>query len=140
MQVFKIYDEKTRMYPSGKVATAEQVYADYPAMRVFPHIIGTDESDQIIFSINNLASMRSQYNIDPELSDEEAVTAIQEAVNNPPEPEPENPDEYVPTPEERQAIALEAIAAGRTSEQQMETDEAIAELTTMVAELQAAQA
>lgn len=129
MTVLKIYDEKTRMYPSGKIATADVVYADYPAVRVFTHVITTDENDEVIYSISNLSTMRSRYHVDPALSDEEALAAIQEAMNAPMEGE----GEYVPSPEERTATALEAIAAGTTSEQQLQTDEAIAELTELMA-------
>lgn len=111
MQYLKIYDEKTRMFPSGKIATKEVVYANYPAVQVFPHVITTDESDQVIFSINNLSAMRSQYGIDSALTNEEAVSALQEILNNPPEPAP-----AALTPEERSAAALEAMAAGQTTE------------------------
>lgn len=131
MTILKIYDEKTRMYPSGKIATAEVVYGDYPAMQYFTHVIGTDENDEVIFSINNLSSLRTQYQIDPALSEEEAVQAIQDIMNAPPE-EVEN---VGPTPEERTAAALEAIASGTTAEQQLQNDEAIAELTELVASL-----
>lgn len=102
MHILKIYDEKTRMYPSGKVATKDTVYADYPAVKVFTHVIETDENDEVIYAINNLSALRTSYNIDKSLSEQEAVQAIQDIMNTPREPvEPE------PTAEERIAAALE---------------------------------
>ena len=102
MHILKIYDEKTRMYPSGKVATKDIVYADYPAVKVFTHVIETDENDEVIYAINNLSALRTSYNIDKSLSEQEAVQAIQDIMNTPREPvEPE------PTAEERIAASLE---------------------------------
>ena len=102
MHILKIYDEKTRMYPSGKVATKDTVYADYPAVKVFTHVIETDENDEVIYAINNLSALRTSYNIDKSLSEQEAVQAIQDIMNTPREPvEPE------PTAEERIAAAME---------------------------------
>lgn len=102
MRILKIYDEKTRMYPSGKVATKDTVYADYPAVKVFTHVIETDENDEVIYAINNLSALLTSYNIDKSLSEQEAVQAIQDIMNTPREPvEPE------PTAEERIAASLE---------------------------------
>lgn len=102
MHILKIYDEKTRMYPSGKVATKDTVYADYPAVKVFTHVIETDENDEVIYAINNLSALRTSYNIDKSLSEQKAVQAIQDIMNTPREPvEPE------PTAEERIAASLE---------------------------------
>lgn len=102
MRLVKLYDEKTRMFPSGRIATKEAVYEKKPAATMFPHVITTDENDQVIFAINSLASLRETYNIDPELDDEQAVAKIQEIMNTPPEPV-----EPMPTTEERIAAALE---------------------------------
>ena len=102
MHILKIYDEKTRMYPSGKVATKDTVYADYPAVKVFTHVIETDENDEVIYAINNLSALRTSYNIDKSLSEQEAVQAIQDIMNTPREPV-----EVEPTAEERIAASLE---------------------------------
>lgn len=102
MHILKIYDEKTRMYPSGKIATKDVVYADYPAVQVFTHVIETDENDQMIYAINNLSALRTSYGIDKGLSDQEAVVAIQEIMNTPAEPV-----EAPVSAEERIAAALE---------------------------------
>lgn len=86
MRILKIYDEKTRMYPSGKVATKDTVYADYPAVKVFTHVIETDENDEVIYAINSLSALRILYNIDKSLSEQEAIQAIQDIKNTPREP------------------------------------------------------
>lgn len=102
MVYLKIYDEKTRMYPSGKIATKEVVYSDYPAAKIYTHVIGTDRSDQVIKSIHNLNMLREQYSISDGVSDEDAVAQIQEIMNTPP-----GPVAVEPSAEERIAAALE---------------------------------
>ena len=102
MRILEIYKaNKTYMYPSGAIATPERLTADYPATKVFPHVIETDENGQVCFAINNLSAMRSHYNIDRSLTDEEAVAAMQEIMNTPVEVVQEV------TAEERIAAALE---------------------------------
>ena len=107
----KKYDgNKTYMYPNGKLATKEQILIDFPAALTFAHIIETDESEEVCFAVQNLSAMRSFYNIDSSLSEEEAITKIEEIRNTPEEVSTE------PTAEERTAKALEQIANGQTSE------------------------
>lgn len=102
IKVVKYTGEKTYMYPSSKLATPDVVVADYPSILAFPHIIETDENEQIIFAINNLSAARSRYNIDPELSEDEAIAKIQEIRNT-----PEVIEEPEPDAAERIAAALE---------------------------------
>jgi predicted DNA-binding protein (UPF0251 family) len=92
--------EKTYMFPSGKIATPEAVLRQFPAITVFPHIIETDESEQILWAVENLAAMRSVHGLDEGLSDEEAIAEL-EAIRNAPPPEPGV------SAEERIAAALE---------------------------------
>lgn len=98
-KVIKYDGTKTFMYPNGEVATPERVLADFPAVLTFPHIIETDEAEEVCFAVQNLSAMRSIYNIDSSLSEEEAILAIQEVINTEPE--------YEPSAEERIASALE---------------------------------
>ena len=83
IKVTKYTGEKTYMYPNSAVATPEQVLADYPAILTFPHIIYTDEAEQTIFSIENLAAARGRYSIDPEPEPtaEERIAAAMEYQN-----------------------------------------------------------
>lgn len=100
IKVEKYNNSKTYMFPSGDIATPERVEKDYPAVKYFDHIIETDEAGQVMFAIQNLAAAKSQFEIDANLSDEEAIAKIEEIRNTPP-PEPE------PTAEDRIAAALE---------------------------------
>lgn len=100
--VAKYDNTKTFMYPNGELATPERVLNDYPAIEVFDHIVITDSQEQVIFSIQNIASIRDIYNIDSSLSDDEAIKKIQEILNA---PDPEIKTE--PTAEERIAAAME---------------------------------
>lgn len=101
MKVLEKYlGNKTYMFPNGMIATPEIIEEKYPAVKVFTHVIETDEAGQVCFAIQNLSAMRSIYNIDKSLDEEEAIQAIQDILNTPPE-EPE------PSAEERIASALE---------------------------------
>lgn len=93
---------KTYMYPSGKIADKERVLRDFEAALTFPHVVETDENGQVMFGFYNLSALRTQYEIDPELGENEAIVAIQNKMNEP-APEPSND----PTAEERIAAALE---------------------------------
>ena len=100
IKIEKFTENKTYMYPNGAIATPETIKADFPAVEAFTHIIETDEAGQVCFAVQNLAAVRSQMGIDPELSEDEAIAAIEE-IRNTPAPEPE------PSAEERIAAALE---------------------------------
>ena len=97
MKIIKLWDNtKTYMYPNSSIASPERVMEDFPAITVFPHVIETDENEQVIYAIENFAAMRSRYNIE-----EEAIAQIQEIINA---PAPVNTE---PSAEERIAAALE---------------------------------
>ena len=87
MKVLEFYDgTKTYMYPNMKLATPEVVLADFPAILTFKHVIETDENGQVLFAVENFSAMRSRYNIDKTLGDDETLEAIQEIINAEPEP------------------------------------------------------
>ena len=101
MKRLKIYTgSKTYMFPNGVLATKEVMLEKYPAIAVFKHVIETDNNEEVIFGISNLSAMRSRYNISPELTDDDALSAIEELINA-------KPAERAPTAEERIAAALE---------------------------------
>lgn len=87
--------------PSGALYTKEAVLRDFPSALAFAHIATTDENGEVLYALQNLSAIRSQYNIDAALSENEAIAAIQEILNTPVE---ENTDQ---TAEERIAAALE---------------------------------
>ena len=99
-KIIKYTGDKTYMFPNGAIATPERVLQDFPAALTFTHIIETDEHEEVCFAVQNLSAMRGVYGIDSSLTEEEAISAIQDVVNAP-EPEAE------PSAEERIASALE---------------------------------
>lgn len=102
MKVIEKYTgEKAYMFPNGTIATQEAVLQQFPAALAFTHIVETDEGHEVMFALQNLSAMRSLYNIDTALTENEAISAIQEVVNT---PEPVNTE---PTAEERIAAAME---------------------------------
>lgn len=94
MRKLVIYDgTKTYMYPSGALATPERVLQDSPAILTFPHVIETDEAEQVLGAVDNLSARRSREGIDSSLSNEEAVAVLQDKLNAPPPiPEPSAED------------------------------------------------
>ena len=92
---------KTYMFPNGALATPEAMLAQFPAVLTFAHIIETDEAGEVCFAVQNLSAMRSLHGIDSQLTETEAIAALQELVNAPPE------ISTAATPEERIAAALE---------------------------------
>ena len=105
----KYTGNKTYMFPNGVLATSEKMLEQFPAVLTFAHIIETDEAGEVCFAVENLSAMRSLYEIDASLTETEAIAAIEEIINAP-APEPELSAEV------RSAAALEAIAAGQTTE------------------------
>ena len=90
MKIIEKYTgEKTYMFPNGMIASPDVVYEQYPAAKVFVHIVETDENREVMFAFQNLSAMRSFYNIDNSLSEDAAITVIQEIVNT----KPAEPDE-----------------------------------------------
>lgn len=95
----KYLGNKTYMFPNGAIATPERMLEDFPAVLTFTHIIETDEAGEVCFAVENLSAMRSMYNIDKTLTEDEAIAKIEEIINTPPE--------EVVSAEERIASALE---------------------------------
>ncbi len=100
----EIYNhEKTYLFPNMCIATPEEVAKNYTAVNVpnLTTVIETDESGIMFYtSPEPIVVTRSRHSIDPSLSDEEAIIAI-EAILNSPEPDP------LPSAEERIAAAME---------------------------------
>ena len=99
--VEKYTGERTYMAPSGKLYTREAVLADFPAALTFAHIVTTDENHEVMYAMENLSAMRSVHGIGAGLSEQEAIAAIQDIVNAPPQVDTD------PSAEERIAAALE---------------------------------
>lgn len=95
----KFDGQKTYMFPNGAIATPEVIKKQFPAVEIFTHVIETDEAGQVCFAVENLAAMRSFYNIDSSLSEDDAIGRLKEIINKVPEEEA--------SAEERIAAALE---------------------------------
>ena len=104
MKVKKYTGDKTFMFPNAELATPEVVLEKFPAAITFPHIIETDDNEEVLFSMENLSAIRTMYHIDPELTEDEAIFAIEKIRNAEPESEP---IDTAPSPEERIAAAME---------------------------------
>lgn len=100
-KIEKYNGTKTYMFPSGNIATPEVMDIEYPAWRIFTHIVETDEGGEVMFAFQNLSAMRSMHNIDTSLTEDEAISEIENLLNTEPTI---NTD---PTSEERIAAALE---------------------------------
>lgn len=99
-KIEKYTGDKTYMFPNGAIATKEAVLKQFPAALTFVHFVETDENGEIMWAFQNLSAMRTMYEIDSSLSEDEALAKIEEIINTPP-PEPE------PSAEERMAAAME---------------------------------
>lgn len=99
-RVEKYTGDKTYMFPNGSIANKEAVLKQFPAALTFVHFVETDENGEVMWAFQNLSAMRTMYEIDSSLSEDEALAKIQEIINTPP-PEPE------PSAEERMAAAME---------------------------------
>lgn len=99
-KIEKYTGDKTYMFPNGAIATKEAVLKQFPAALSFVHFVETDENGEIMWAFQNLSAMRTMYEIDSSLSEEEALKKIEEIINTPPS-EPE------PSAEERMAAAME---------------------------------
>ncbi len=94
----KFTGEKVYMFPNGDVATPEKFRQDFPAIDMFPHVL--EISGNVCGAVMELEAMRQIHGIDPNFSEEEAITAMQEIINIP-QADP------LPSAEERIAAALE---------------------------------
>lgn len=102
MKILEKYTgERVYMFPNGALATKEAVLEQFPAALSFTFVVTTDENHEVMWGMDNLSGLRSHFNIDSSLSEDEAIAAIQEIINAPDEV---NTD---PTAEERIAAALE---------------------------------
>ncbi|HHV09268.1 MAG TPA: hypothetical protein GXX75_03180 [Clostridiales bacterium] len=100
MLKLEIFDgTKTYMFPNGAIATPDIIRSDFPAVDLFPHVI--EVNGNTCQAIQELQALRNIHRIDESLSDEEALLAIQDKINTPPEINTE------PSVEERIAAALE---------------------------------
>ena len=100
MKVLEKYEgNKNYMFPNGALATPQAVLSQFPAALTFAHVVETDVLGEVMFAFQNLSALRSLYELDMTLTDDEAIAELQRLINI----VPENP----PSAEERIAAALE---------------------------------
>ena len=103
MLIVEKYDRaKLYLKPAGGIYTPEEVEKEFPATQFMTYASVLQGRDLVQF--RPLSSMVAQYEIDPNLSEEEQLRTIEDILNNPPKPE------QGITSEERTVIALEALA------------------------------
>lgn len=97
----EIYDG-TKIYiaPSGTVLTPDIMATKCEEYQNFKYVIETDDDREICYAIQLFSAMKNQMGIDRSLSDEQAISVMEEILNAP-QPEPE------PSAEERIAAAME---------------------------------
>lgn len=100
LKLEKFDGTKTYMFPTGKLATPEIMVRKYPALEHFTHII--EVNGDVCQAIMNLEAMRQMHDIDPALSEDDAIAALEVIINTPDEPDPD-----YQSPEMRIAAALE---------------------------------
>ncbi|NMB32687.1 MAG: hypothetical protein GX992_00380 [Clostridium sp.] len=98
LRLEKYSEGKVYMFPNGEVATSERIKNDFPAVEHFVHVL--EINGDVCQAVMNLNALRQMHNIPDELSEDEAIQAIEDIINAP-QPEPE------PTAEERIAAAME---------------------------------
>jgi len=75
----ELYDgTKTYMYPNGEIAEPERVYRDFPAAKIYPHMVETDEAGQVLFAIQNMAAMHAHYDLELPLEVFDLTDTMQE--------------------------------------------------------------
>jgi hypothetical protein len=108
----KYNKEKIYYFQDGKIADYERLQQIFPAIDDLTFIVFTDYSRQIIISFEILNLVRTRYNISTELTDDQAIAAIIEIMNNP------DPEEYTDTT--RIADALEDLVVLNMPDEEVE--------------------
>lgn len=97
LKLEKFDGKKTYMFPNGEVADPAKIRTHFPAVDSFTHII--EVNGDVCQAVENLAAMRGIHKIDPALSDDDAITAMNVIINTPPP--------VIISPDERLAAAAE---------------------------------
>jgi hypothetical protein len=97
LKLEKFTGSKTYMFPNGALADPATIRSHFPAVDTFVHVI--EVNGDVCQAVENLNALRAINNIAPELSEAEAITAIETIINTVPE--------AVISPEERLAAAAE---------------------------------
>jgi hypothetical protein len=103
------YDSnKEYVSPGNVIMDKERVGKEFPAALRFAYVMQTDASGELMASMDSLSYLCTRYGIDNTLSEDDAITAIAEAMEA--EQEAQAAAAAEPSTEERTAAALEYIA------------------------------
>lgn len=101
VKLFDPSEERKYTLPNKGVYSREEILALYPAMEYEPTLYITEENTLRMSNPMYIQDMCRAYGVSTELSLNDAIIALEDIINNPPEIEQE------PTPEERIAASLE---------------------------------
>lgn len=84
MKYYNLYNqEENYIFTNGAPANLETLVSTYPLIGQIPFALETDKTGHIIFNITILELLKTQYNIDEGLTDQEAIKEIQRLANLP---------------------------------------------------------
>lgn len=81
IKLVKFDNETTYMFPNGDIATPEVIVQQFPAITHFTHVL--EVNGDVCQAVMNLKAMRNIHNIDEVLTEEEAILAMENLINNP---------------------------------------------------------
>lgn len=105
-KIVRLYDEatdskKTYLFPSGAVATTEVLKKHFPCLSTgLKVVLILDALGETIYTVQSLSSLADAMGVDPTREASLVLADIEAQVNK-------EPEEPMPTPEERIAAALE---------------------------------
>jgi spore germination cell wall hydrolase CwlJ-like protein len=105
----KYNKNKVYMSPGGVVMDQEQVRKEFPAALQFAYVMQTDETGEMMYSMDSLSMMRTRYGIDASLDEDAAIAAVKQAMEEEQDAQAAAAEEAAntATAEERIAAALE---------------------------------
>ena len=99
IKIEKFDGTKTYMFPNGEIATPARLREQFPAIEHFVHVI--EVNGEVCQAVMNLSALRNHHKISDELTESEAIAAIEVIVNTP------EVIDNTPTADERIAAAME---------------------------------
>jgi hypothetical protein len=82
----------TFYFPTGAAVSRQDLILTYPIINVLPCVITTDPTHTLFAGFDLLSNMKTRYNIETSLSDEDALAAIIIAIENEEHPPIQDPD------------------------------------------------
>ena len=80
IKIKKYNPNDTYMLGNGEFGH-EAIAKHFPGVTHFPHLVETDEGGEIAYAIQLISAMRNFHDIDPALTESEALQAIEHKIN-----------------------------------------------------------